>query len=188
MKSTLLLGSLLALAPAFAYAEGEGQMSYDAFDINYVDLDLDGSSADGTGFEIGGSYEVGHSVFILGQWQDQDFDFGIDGRQYEVGAGWHHAISSNLDFVGTASWVDASLDVGPFSADDDGIALGGGIRTSIGKSFQLDAMLRYVDFDDSDTGIRVNGRWYFSKNMAVLFGTDLNDNVDTLRVGFHAEF
>jgi hypothetical protein len=188
MKRTFLLGSLLALAPAFAFAEGEGSMSYDAFNVNYIDLDLDGTSISGDGFEIGGSYEVGHQVFLLGEWQDQSFDFGIDGRQYELGAGWHHPIASNLDFVGTASWVDAKLDSGLGSASDSAIALGGGIRTSIGKSFQLDAMLRYVDWDDSDTGIRVNGRWYFSKSMAILFGTDLNDNVDTLRVGFHAEF
>jgi len=187
MKRVLLLGSLLALTPCFAYAE----MSYNSFDLNVVDVDLDNTSVDGSGFEIGGSYELGqHQIFLFGEWQEQNFDFGIDGRSLELGAGWHHPISSTLDFVGTASYIDTRLDAGNFSADDDGLALGGGIRTTIGNSFQLDAMLRYVDFDEggSDTGVRVNGRWYFSKRMAVLFGTDLGDNADTLRLGFHAEF
>jgi hypothetical protein len=32
------------------------------------------------------------------------------------------------------------------------------------------------------------GRYYFKNKLAVSFGTDLNDDADTLRVGFRAEF
>jgi len=188
MKSVSLLGALLAfaLAPYAAFAE----MSYSGFELSFVDVDLDNVNVNGDGFEIGGSYELNDKFFLLGEWQDQNLDFGIDGRAIELGAGLHHPLAANLDFVGTLSYIDTQLDVGNVSADDDGLALGGGIRTTFGKTFQLDAMLRYVDYDNagSDTGIRVNGRWYFTDRMAVLFGTDLNDNADTLRVGFRAEF
>ena len=83
MKRTKLLGLMAALSPALALAE----MSYDTFDISYVDVEIDGANVDGDGFELAGSYGLNSKVFLFGSWQDQDLDFGIDGREIEVGAG-----------------------------------------------------------------------------------------------------
>ena len=75
-------------------------------------------------------------------------------------------------------------------ADVQPLGLGAGIRSRLADSFELDAMLRYVDFDNagSDTGVVLTGRYYFNKTMAVTVGTDMTDDLDTLRVGFRAEF
>jgi long-subunit fatty acid transport protein len=129
-------------------------------------------------------------VFLLGEWQDQSLDFGIDGRMIELGAGLTHAFTPDLDFVGTLSYIDAEVEAGGFSADDDGLALGGGIRSRVGTSFEVDAGLKFVDFDESgsDTGFSFGGRYYFTEKMAVSLGADFNDNADTLHLGFRAEF
>ncbi len=177
-----------ALFPAASFAE----MTYSNVEFKYMDLSLDRSYAnvDGRAFATSGAYELTRKVFLLGEWQEQNYDRGIDGRQYEVGAGLHHAINNKLDFVGTLSYVDSKVDVGPFSVSDDALSLGGGVRTRLSDSFELDAMLKYVNFDQagSDTGVRVDGRWYFKKAMALSFGTDTTNNVDALHVGFRVEF
>jgi len=189
MKRATLIGSLLlALMPSLSFAE----MRYSGFEVSFVDVELDSSfvNVDGDGLEIAGSYAMNDRLFLLGEWQDQSLDFGIDGTALEFGAGINHALGPDLDFVGTLSYVDIEVELAGFTADDDGLALGGGIRSRVGTSFEIDAGLRYVDFDESgsDTGVAVSGRYYFTDKFAVSFGTDLNDNADTLRVGFRAEF
>jgi hypothetical protein len=188
MKLATLIGSLLvALVPGAALAE----FTYNNVEVSLIDVELDGpANVDGDGFEVAGSYDLNDRLFLFGEWQDQSLDLGIDGRSLELGAGLKHEINPDLDFVGTLSFVDTQLELGGQSADDDGLALGAGVRSRLGDSFELDALVRYVDFDESggDTGFAVTGRYYFTRSLAVTFGTDMNDNVDTLRVGFRAEF
>lgn len=187
MKRTILFSSLLAaMGPGVALAE----FTYSNVEVSFIDVELDGAAnVEGDGFEIAGSYDLSNRLFLFGEWQDQSFDFDIDGRSLELGAGLKHEINPDLDFVGTLSFMDIELDTGFGSAEDDGLALGGGIRSRLGDSFELDAMLRYIDLDqDSDTGFSLGGRYYFSQNLALSFGTDMHDNADTLRVGFRAEF
>ena len=88
---------------------------------------------------VGGSYELNDQIHVFGSWQDQSLDFGIDGRSLELGAGYPHGFSDKLDFVGTLSYVDAEVKLGNQTADDDGLALGGGIRSRVGESVELDA-------------------------------------------------
>jgi hypothetical protein len=174
-------------APSLALAD----MNYSKFEISVLDVEVaQGLDVDGDGFELGGSFELSDSIHLFGSWQDQSLDFGIDGRSLEIGGGWSHSASDKLDFVGTLSYVDAELKQGSFTADDDGLALGGGIRTRLGDSFELDAGLKYVDFDQagSDTGFNVGGHYYFNDSMALGATADFNDNADTLRVGFRWEF
>jgi hypothetical protein len=188
MKRTVLAAAILA---AFVPGVVLADMNYTNLEINYLDLDVgEGVSVNGDGFEIGGSWELNDQFHIFGSWQDQSLDFGIDGRTLELGAGWSHGFNDNLDFVGTLSMVDAELEQGGFTASDDGLAIGGGIRSRLGESFELEAGLKYVDFDESgsDTGISLGGRYYFNDSMALGASMDSNDNADTLRLGFRWEF
>jgi len=191
MKHALVMGAMLAAAvPGAALAADSQGHSYSDFEISWVDLSLDGvANVDGDGFEIAGAYDF-DKVYIFGKWQDQSFDFGIDGTALEFGAGLHKELNPKVDFVGTLSYLDQEVKLGGFSADDNGLGIGAGVRSRLADSFELDAVLRYVNFDEggSDTGVVLTGRYYFNKTMAVTFGTDMTDDVDTLRVGFRAEF
>jgi hypothetical protein len=188
MKLTAVFGAVLAaLAPSALLAD----MNYTKLEVSMIDTELDGPfNVDGDGFEIGGAYELNDKIHVFGQWQDQSLDFGIDGRSLELGAGFSHGFSDKLDFVGTLSYVDAEVKAGNVTADDDGLALGGGIRTRVADSFEVDAGLKYVDFDESgsDTGWSFGGRYYFNDSMALGASADFNDNADTLRIGFRWEF
>jgi hypothetical protein len=189
MKRALLITSALCLgAPGLALAD----MSYTDFEISLVDVDVNNGPFDvsGNGFELAGRYGLNDRIFVFGEWQDQNLDFGVDGRELEVGAGLHHGLSSSLDFVAQLSYVDTKLGAGNVSADDNGFALGGGIRARVGHGFEVDAGLRFVDLHDSgsDTGLTLGAHYYFKKTMAIGAMADYSDNADTLRVGFRAEF
>jgi hypothetical protein len=188
MKHAFVVGLVLAAAaPGAALAD---ELRYSNFEVSWIDVSLDGAAnVDGDGLAFSGAYELNKKMFLFGEWQDQNYDFGIDGRSLEFGAGLHHELSRNLDFVGTLSYLDDEVKFGGISASDNGLGLGAGIRTWLGTQFQLDAMLKFVDFDSgSDTGVSVMGRYYFKNKLAVSFGTDMTDNADTLRLGFRAEF
>jgi hypothetical protein len=182
MNRTALFGALVA---AFVPGVVLADMNYTNFEIDYLDLDAD-SGVNGDGFQIGGSWELNDQFHLFGSWQDQSFDGGFDGNTLEVGAGWSHGFTDTLDFVGTLSLLDTEIE--DFS--DDGLALGGGIRSRLGESFELDAGLKYVDLDESgdDTGITVGARYYFNDSMALGASLDSYDNADTLRLGFRWEF
>ena len=184
----------LASALALAFAPGVvlADLNYSGVELNFVSVELgdDVIDVDGDGFEIGGSYAMSDQYFLFGEYGDQDLDFGIEGKSYEVGAGFHHEMNRDLDFVASISYVDAEVELGGFSVDDDGFALGAGMRSRVGRSFEVEGGIRYTDLDasGSDTGFVLGGRYYFNDTFAISAGTDLNDNADTFRIGVRAEF
>ena len=186
-----LTKSIAVLTSILAPSIGAAQFSYTAVELSFVDVEIDAPSVDGDGFEIAGSFEINDSFFALGAYQDQDFDFGIDGNSLQLGVGYHTELGDDLDFVGTASWVSAEVEAGGLSFDDDGLGIAGGIRAAVADGFQVDAMLNWVDLDDSgsDTWIALTGRYYFNEQIAgfVRLGVG-QDDADTLQLGARFEF
>ncbi len=124
-------------------------MNYTNFEVSMIDVENDSVNGDGDGFALEGSYELNDCFHLFGEWQDQSLDFGIDGRSLELGGGYTHSFSDKLDFVGTLSYVDAEVKQSNLTFDDDGLAVGGGIRSRVAESIELDASLKLVDFDES---------------------------------------
>jgi hypothetical protein len=187
MTRTALFG---AIAAAMASSPLLAEMNYTYLELSLVDLEVGQGpfNVDGNGFEVAGAYEFNDTLFVFGEWQDQDLDFGVNGRQLEVGAGLVYPINDKLDFVGQLSYLDAELKAGGITASDDGLALSGGIRALVTDAVQLDASIKHIAFDDSDTGFSFGGRYYFNPTMAVGASADFYDNADTLRIGFRWEF
>lgn len=188
MKRTALYAAVVAaLGPGLALAD----LNYTRFEVSVLDVELDSAAnVDGDGLALAGAFELNDKIHVFGEWQDHSLDGGVDGRALELGAGYAHGVNDKLDFVGTLSYLDNEVKLGNFTADDDGLALGGGIRSRIAQSVELDAGLKYVDFDNAggDTGFSVGGRYYFNDSMALGGRADFNDNADTLRVSFRWEF
>ena len=175
----------LAAVPGVGLAE----FNYTGLDISYVDVDRDVGSG-GDGFAFGGTFTVAESFFLGGGYEDYDFDSGADGEIIELGGGYFHPINDGMDFVASLAIVDMEVSSGSFSADDDAIAIGGGIRFEVSPEFQLDAMVEYVDWDNSgsDTGFEFRGRYYFSDDIALGAQIDLGKDVETFRIGIRFEF
>jgi len=182
----LLMSALLL--PSLSTAE----FVYTGLDVSYVDVEFDSGpvNLNGDGYRFSGSMQINDQFFALGHWEEQSFDLGIDGTEYAFGAGYRHALSSTLDLIGTASYVHAEVDVAGFGFDDDGLGIGAGLRAQLASFLQVEASLNYVNLDSSgsDTSVDLLGRYYFTDRFAISLGTTLNSDVDTLSLGFRAEF
>lgn len=183
VASTLLIPSI-----------GLAEFVYTGVEVGYVDVEINAGPVDlnGDGYRFAGSLELNDRFFLLGEFEDQSFDFGIDGSAYELGGGYHHSFSSTLDFVGTVSYREQDMNVAGlgFGFDNDGLALGGGVRARLTDSFEVGASLQWVDWDQggSDTGVELLGRYFFTDRFAFTLETGLDDDIDTLSFGFRAEF
>jgi hypothetical protein len=186
--TTVGLVASALLAPGIAMAE----FVYTGIEVAYVDVEYDNGpvNVNGNGYRFSGSMQLNTHTFLHGRWEEQNYDFGVDGTAYEFGAGYRHAMSDSLDFLATASYMHQEVNVGNFGVDDEGLGLGGGLRARLAPSLEVETMLRWVDFDQSgsDTGLDLLGRYYFSDRLAFTLATSLNNDVDTLSLGFRAEF
>jgi len=170
---------------------GQAEFNYTSAEFNYIfDVEVDGTSLDGDGFSIGGTFTIADTFYLGASFEDYDLDNGWDGEVLEIGGGYFHTLSEDLDFIATFSYLDTEVSRGNSSFDDDGFQLGGGIRTRLADTIEVEALIEYVNMDagDSDTGIDLRGRYYISPEFAVqaklAFGTDF----EIISIGVRGEF
>lgn len=184
MRKLFLVGALLPLS---ALAQ---DLDYSYVELGYMDTELDVGSGDvgGDGLGITGSWSVSDAMFLFGSYATQDYEFGIDGSKYNLGAGMHWGLKPRLDLVGDLSWVKAEVETPFGDADDDGLGLGVGLRSRMSDAIELQGGVRYVDLEESDTFLSLGGRWYFTDVLAAGFGLDFNDDATGWTLGLRAEF
>lgn len=185
--STRMVLFCLTCVPLMAAAES---FDYTYIEAGYVSTELDVGplDVDGNGLGVRGSYAFNDSWYGFAGIADQEFDFDVDGTQFNAGVGWHNALSDTVDLLAEASWVSVELDSGFASADEDGFGLGLGVRAHAWENVQLEAGINYVDLDDSDTSLDVAGRYYLTQAVAVGLGLTFSDDATGWNLGFRAEF
>lgn len=172
---------LAVRADGFDYTFVEGGLLNTEIDAGLLDVE-------GDGFGLGGSFVIADNIHILASYSDEDYDFGIDGNSLSIGAGFNTGLSQDLDLVAHLSYVSAEVNAGAVSLDEDGYSLGAGIRARTGNSIELEAGLDYVDLDESDTVLRVGGRYYFNDSFAVGASFADTDGGLSWMIGLRAEF
>ncbi len=179
MLRSIGLISLLALAGP-ALADG---LNYNFIEAGYVEFDLDDDFADvdGDGFGIGGSFEVGESMFITAGYTTADFDFGIDIDQLSVGLGVHTPIADDVDFVGTISYVSLDAEGFGISGDDDGFEASVGVRAMISEAVELAGGINYIDLSDSgdDTSFGGSAWYHFNDQFALGLQAEFGDDISS---------
>jgi hypothetical protein len=157
-------------ASTVAMADG---LNYTFGEVSYGRVDIDDADVDGDGFGIAGSFALTDEFHLFGGYQTADFDFGIDFNQLNLGVGFNTPIADTIDVVASLSYVNLELDAGSFgSADDNGYAIGVGLRGMAGPQIELHGGIEYVDLSDSgsDTsfgaGVRFNINDMFSVGLA----------------------
>ena len=88
--------AVLALAPLATLAESP---SYSYVEGGYVRTNIDGVGKDADGFLVRGSIELPHDFFLFAGYIDQDV-YGIDIKQYGVGAGYAWSMTDTTDLYG----------------------------------------------------------------------------------------
>jgi opacity protein-like surface antigen len=185
LKTLLCVGALLPLS---VLAQ---DMNYTFVEAAYLNSDIDAGplNVDGDGLGLRGSLLITDQVFLFGEYNSYDYDRGIDLTSYSLGAGVRWGLKPELDLVADIGWVHAKLDR-PFQRNisDDGIGLGIGLRSRVHDAIEVQAGIRYLDLDDSDTFLTLGGRYYFTDSVAVGLGLSLNDDDTGWSIGIRAEF
>lgn len=185
--ATAMLAAL-ALAPLASQAEGPG---YSYVEGGYVRTNIDGIGKDADGFVVRGSVELPRDFFLFASYIDQGV-YGIDIKQYGVGAGYAWSMTDTTDLYGKVGYAKAEADADAygFGLDDDGYSLGVGIRSLVTKNVELEASINYVDLSDSgdDTTFGAGARWYFTENFALGIEAQVGDDATTYGIGFRWSF
>jgi len=178
----VLAGVLMAHAaiaadgPQYTYVEG-----------GYGWIDYDDVNADGDAFNIGGSLAVTDMFHLFAGYQDGEIEvsnFDIDVSTMQLGGGMNIELSPTVDLVATAAWVRAELDASGFGSDnEDGYALGVGVRAMVTPQFELNGGVSYVDVSDDDTALNVGAVYSFNETFALTAGASFGDNVTSYGIG-----
>lgn len=179
LKRFLSIVVLLSVSPAFA-----GDLSYNFVEIGYqkaeFDDDFGGSSVDGDGYGISGSFEVGDSWFITASYGTLDFDFGVDLDQLSVGGGFYMNLSERVDFFAVVSYIRAEVSASGFgSADEDGYGVAVGMRGLVTDKVEVSGSISYADLGSGadGTAIGVEGLYSFTDNFALGLGIQTDDDI-----------
>jgi hypothetical protein len=190
MRNGFILGSIAALSIA-GPALAEGGFDYSYVELGYVKSEIDDLDIDGDGPGLRGSYEFTENFHAFAAYTDQDFDFDVSATTLEVGAGLAWPLNPNLDVVGTVSYIKGEIDVPFFGEfDDDGFALGAGLRARVVEKLELTGGLKHASFDEAgdDTTFGAGGRYFFTDMFAAGVDVDFDDDGTTWMLGGRLSF
>jgi len=189
LRTLFVAGAMLPLGAAAQ--DASRALDYTFVEAAYVDQEVDAGpfDIDGDGLSLLGSVAITDSVFLLGQYTSYDYDGGLDVTTYSLGAGMRWGLKPELDLVGDIGWVHSEIDRrGLPDIDDDGFQLGVGLRARVHDAIEVQAGIRHIDLDDSDTYLEAGGRYYLTDNVAVGLGLSLNDDDTGWSLSLRAEF
>jgi hypothetical protein len=189
LKKLLAVTTCAALAVPGIAAAQEG-FDYRYFEVSFVDVEIDDTNIDGDGIRLEGLHQFGDSYFASARYDDYSLDDNFfnsgSGSAFMIGGGYIHPMSGDLDFVAKGQYAQVEVE----NYDDDGIGIGGGVRTRLADVIEVDAMLNWFNYDEggSDTYIDIRGRYYFNERFAVSLNFDIgSDYFETMGVGVRFE-
>jgi len=182
MKRSLIALALAALIPLSAQA-GDN-LSYTYVEAGYVDID-----GDADGFGVRGSYEFGDSNFYgFASYSQVEIDHtSIDIDNSQLGVGYAHGLSDNVDLLAELSWVNTDVDG---LGDVDGYRASVGIRGTIASNFEGLVKANWTDGSDFDGDFSgtVGAQYKFNKTWGLTGEIEFADEGETYMVGVRASF
>ena len=181
MYSKILLVSSVLLYSGIAGAQSVQQPSlrYDLAQVRYVDVDV----ANGSGFELGGSYLFENKWLVQGSLTDVGFDGDVESFTIEIGGGYVWGWQPNWDLVGSVRFTNISVDTPFGDADDDGFIFEGGTRGLLTPQFEVRGSVNHITVGDGDTYLEVAGDYYFTDQFAAGLALEFGGDVDVFSVG-----
>ncbi len=188
-RSAAAAALVLAAASAATTATG-AELRYDYLEGGYQSVDLDNPGVDGDGLFVAGSVLVTQSLFLAADIDYVDFERGVDARSIEIGGGVRLPLAPDLDLVLGGGYVDAEVDTRFGDFNDDGLFLRGGVRWLLTEQIELNAVLKYVDLDESgdDLGGELGAVIHLQPQLALLAGVEIADDADAVRLGLRYHF
>ena len=181
MRQHIALAAALVIAATGSAIAAEG-LSYDLLEGGYGYADLDNTTEHGDKFSVGGSVGMGERFFGFATLGTLDVsDLNLTGLS--LGAGWHTAISSSVDFLAGLSFELLDPEGGGASWTGYGAMVG--VRGKAGDKLELDGAVKYADLESGIDGLvfSAGSRYYFTEAFAAGLDISLDDDADTTTFG-----
>lgn len=172
--------------------------SFNNVKIGYTS-ELGGDSIDG--FEVQGEFELSEAFYINAEYTDLSFEdiIKVDFQVYTIGLGYKQDISKYSTLFGEINYVNvdskARFNEGDINISEsfsqDGYEVQFGIRSIVSESFELNAAVVYVDYDDDDDGdfyTAFGGIYKFSENFGVYADLETDFSDENYAVGIRYQF
>ncbi|GAB2499133.1 outer membrane beta-barrel protein [Arenimonas alkanexedens] len=186
MKRSLLALALIAVLPLSAQADDKLSYTYIEGGYNFIDAD-GGGEADG--FGVRGSFEFGESNFYgFGSYSQVEVDnVNVDIDNTELGLGYAHSMSDNLDLISEIAWND--IDVDGFGSAN-GYRASIGLRGSFSENFEGLVKANYNDGDNAsgDFSGTIGAQYKFSQTWGMVGEATFADGGQQYLVGLRASF
>lgn len=188
MKRLTLMAAIAAasLLPLAAHAEG---ISWNYWEVDYLNADVDGLSEHLDGFGVAGSIEVRGPVFLYANYLQVDTGiagYNVSEEDTNVGVGYAWSLRDNLDLFGTVGWAHSKAEIEHIDdASDDGYSLGVGARARFIDQLEVEGGVQYTDLADfgSTTALAVGAQWYITGGVAASAGVSYSDDATTFALG-----
>lgn len=187
MLKTLVAGALLVPSLGFA-ADG---LSHNYVEASYLNLDLDNVNVDGDGFGLKGSLAIHPNWHLVAGYQQADLDNNVDYNRWNIGVGYNMDLNQTTELIGRALWVNAEVEQGNVSNDEDGFGLQALLRGRVIENMDLEGGVQYVDFggeDGDDTSFIGEGRYFFTPTFAAGLGVEIGDDATQWNANFRFNF
>jgi len=185
MKTVAACTALAVVAPAFAQ---------DGFDYSYVEAGwaqthLNPGLPDGSGFGANVSVALGSNFHFAGGYLDQDFS-GLKAKAYDAGFGFNRSLTSGLDLVGRALYLNAKVESGSASVTDNGYGVSLLLRGRLLPRFELGGGLGYESLRNTGntTDFNINGVYSFTDHVHAVGGFVFGDGAHTVELGLRYSF
>ena len=174
------------LLPSIALAqEGQNEVSYDYFDVNYFRTDWDLGDAEIAGTGWAGRFSVGirDHVYLTGGYRTWEPDEISERSTYKrIGFGVHGEIGERWSVFGEAGFTSLDLDLGAGNIEDDPAYVAGGARWNVGDGYQLRLSADWSEagkgtpLGRGETSITFGGDIFVTNTAA--FTIEVNENDD----------
>lgn len=176
----VLSPSPVVLAPA---ADGpKSLLSYTWIEANYLWSDFDAIDDSLDGWEARASWEIPLGIFLQGSYSQLSGDADVD--TWRFGVGWHLPIGQKFDVYGILSATGQDIE----DENEDGIAAEVGGRFLLGEKIELNGRVLWADLDDSNSGVGVGGRFYFTPALSAGLNVDFEEDREAYAAGLRFQF
>ena len=197
MKTIKALCAAMLLSPMISYADGVqgNSLTYDHVGIGYTNIHIDTTyRSTFSGLALEGSKLINENVFIQASYLDtstdkvhflgNDLNIDVDYKQYQISAGYRHALEPGTDLVATAGvirgWTRVSKNN---SVSDTAYPVSFGVRKILANQVEGGAEGIVVE---GDLGYLLSLQYKISDIYAIggMFRHDKNSDVYALTARF----
>jgi hypothetical protein len=178
----LSLLSLALLGALSTTAQASDQLRYSFVEAGYAQAGEFGSPTDFDGWAVRGSIAAGENFYFVADYINTSGSVFTSGDTdidvYDIGVGYHHALSDKTDFFVDVSYTNLQFDTPFVSLDSNGYRTRLGFRGQLASKFEGSIAAVHRDFGDfgNDTALQLGGLIEFNETFGLSLEAEIGED------------